>query len=84
MVWASSARRPRPRGVVQIQEKRFGYFPKTFRWRGKEYAVQRVERCWNAPRTDAHVCFRVRCEEGVFDLYQNVHNNTWRLVTVRA
>ena len=72
------------RHKVHIQEKRFGYFPKVFRWRGKRYDVQRVEQCWNAPRADAHVCFRVRCEEGAFYLYQNVRDNTWRLVPIRA
>jgi len=31
---------------VQVQEKRFGYFPKAFRWRGKRYDVQAIERTW--------------------------------------
>jgi hypothetical protein len=26
------------------------------------------------------LCFRVRCREGMFDLCQNVRDNTWRLV----
>ena len=77
-------RRPRVRSAVEIQEKRFGYFPKVFRWRGKRYDVQAVERCWNATRSAPQLCFRVRCREGLFDLYQNVRDNTWRLVPCHA
>jgi len=73
-------RRPRVWNAVEIQEKRFGYFPKVFRWRGKRYDVQAVERCWNATRHSPQLCFRVRCREGMFDLCQNVRDNTWRLV----
>lgn len=70
--------------AVEIREKRFGYFPKAFRWRGKQYTVEAVERCWNVSRCAPHLCFRVRCADGVFDLYQNVRDNTWRLVALRA
>jgi hypothetical protein len=78
------SRKPRPQEAVEIQEKRFGYFPKAFRWRGKRYNVETVERCWNASRSAPHLCFRVRCSDGVFDLYQNVRDNTWRLVPICA
>ena len=78
------SRKPRAQEAVEIQEKRFGYFPKAFRWRGKRYFVETVERCWNASRYAPHLCFRVRCADGVFDLYQNVRDNTWRLVPIRA
>jgi hypothetical protein len=27
---------------------------------------------------DQH-CFRVRCREGTFELYQNVRHNTWHI-----
>jgi hypothetical protein len=76
--------KPRARDAVEIQEKRFGYFPKVFRWRGKRYYVQAVERCWNATKSAPQLCFRVRCRDGLFDLYQNVRDNTWRLTPVRA
>ncbi len=69
---------------VEIQEKRFGYFPKTFQWRGKRYNVQTVERCWNATQNVPHLCFRVRCQDGTFELYQNVRDNTWQLAQIRA
>ena len=76
--------KPRRQEPVEIQEKRFGFFPKTFRWRGKRYTVDTVERCWNASRYAPHLCFRVRCQDGTFELYQNVRDNTWQLVSVRA
>ena len=77
-------RTPRVSQPVEIKEKRFGYFPKTFRWHGKHYVVDAVERCWNATRQAPQLCFRVRCREGVFDLYQNVRDNTWRLVQIQV
>lgn len=77
-------RQARAAHTIQVQEKRYGYFPKVFRWRGKHYNVDAVERCWNATRHAPHLCFRVRCREGVFDLYQNLRDDTWRLVPIRA
>lgn len=72
------------RQAVEIKEKRFGYFPKTFRWHGKHYDVQAVERCWTITRAESQLCFRVRCHEGMFDLFQNTRDNTWFLSPVRA
>lgn len=74
--------KPRAQEPVEVQEKRFGYFPKTFRWRGQYYTVQAIERCWNARRSVPHLCFRVRCQDGTFELYQNIRDNTWRLVAI--
>ncbi len=67
---------------VQIQEKRFGYFPKTFRWHGRRYDVQAIERCWTMVKRSPRLCFRVRCREGQFDLSQEVRTNTWTLSRV--
>ncbi|HET89740.1 MAG TPA: hypothetical protein ENN99_03235 [Chloroflexi bacterium] len=67
-----------------MRERRHGYFPKTFVWRGHQYDVQAVERCWTVSRrgwggrVDQHR-FRVRCREGTFELYQDVHHNTWHM-----
>src|SRR5512141_1085101 len=77
-------RRRAPAEAVEMQEKRFGYFPKTFRWHGKRYDVQAVERCWTVANRAPRLYFRVRCNEGLFDLYQDVRGNTWHLTTVRA
>jgi hypothetical protein len=83
MEWMKRRRRSTEQ-AVEIQEKRFGYFPQAFRWHGKRYDVEAVERCWNAKRSEPHLCFRVRCRDGIFELYQNVRDNTWRLVSLGA
>jgi hypothetical protein len=67
-----------------MRERRHGYFPKSFVWRGHRYDVHAVERCWTISRrsrgnrVERH-CFRVRCREGTFELYQDVRYNTWHL-----
>jgi hypothetical protein len=77
-------RRPSIRGQsIRMEAKRFGYFPQTFVWRGKRYDVHAVERCWTISRrwmwdVERH-CFRVRCAEGTFELYQDVKRNTWHV-----
>ncbi len=81
---SNATRSSRREHVVEIEEKRFGYFPKAFCWRGKRYDVQAVERCWTIPRRTPRLCFRVRCAEGTFDLFQDIRANTWRLLPVAA
>lgn len=61
---------------IAMLEKRFGYFPRVFLWHGHCYDVEAVERCWTHPTRHY---FRVRCAEGIFDLYQDVRINTWHL-----
>jgi hypothetical protein len=86
------ARRRRQRGVepIDMRERRHGYFPKAFFWRGSRYEVYAVERCWTVSRRGGRVerhCFRVRCSfgparnrrEGTFEVYQNVRHNTWHV-----
>jgi hypothetical protein len=72
---------------IEIQKKRFGYFPQIFLWRGQRYDVRAVERCWTISRGRLRqriqrLCFRVRCAEGTFDLYQDLGGNTWHLERV--
>jgi hypothetical protein len=60
------ARRPRGREKIHMDEKRFGYFPQRFTWRGYRYDVHAVERCWTISRKRLgnrveRLCFRVRC-----------------------
>lgn len=69
--------------AVEIQEKRFGYFPQRFRWRGKTHEVQAVERCWTKTGRNPHLCFRVRSADGTFDLTQNVKTNIWTLSVIQ-
>ena len=75
---------------IQMRERRHGYFPKAFVWRGHRYDVYAVERCWTVSRRGGQVerhCFRVRCSfgpaqdrrEGTFEVYQDVRHNTWHI-----
>ncbi len=80
----SHARRRRPQGEkIRMEAKRFGYFPQCFIWRGRRYDVHAVERCWTVSHrwlweVERH-CFRVRCAEGRFELYQDVKKNSWHV-----
>jgi hypothetical protein len=69
---------------VQVQEKRFGYFPKAFRWRGKRYDVQAIERTWARSRSAPRLYFRVRCRDGIFELCQDLRADTWHLSAMRT
>jgi hypothetical protein len=80
-----SSGHPSRRGEpIDMRERRHGYFPKLFVWRGHRYRVNAVERCWTVSRrnrgnrVERH-CFRVRCPEGTFEVYQDVRYNTWHL-----
>lgn len=69
---------------VEIQEKRFGYFPHAFMWRGRRYRVSEVVKSWTICRRkrkgrSERRCFRVRCEEGIFDLNHDLVVDTWHL-----
>ena len=62
----SMARQPRGHAKIQMDKKRFGYFPQRFTWRGRRYDVHAVERCWTVSRKRLgnkveRLCFRVRC-----------------------
>ncbi len=69
---------------IQIREKKYGFFPLRFRWHGREYVVNRVERCWTIKRRRwggrvERLCFRVHCREGIFDVFQDLIGNTWHI-----
>ncbi|MBI1801452.1 MAG: hypothetical protein HYR71_07470 [Chloroflexi bacterium] len=74
---------------IEVAEKKHGYFPQRFRWHGHMYIVNCVERCWTVKsrrwgRWVERLCFRVRCPEGVFDVYQDLRGNTWHIVKAGA
>lgn len=88
------ARRPRGHEKIQMNRKRFGYFPQQFTWRGACYDVQAVERCWTISRRNKvkRLFFRVRCapvsqEPGLlsragvdtYELYRDLNTNTWHM-----
>jgi hypothetical protein len=71
-------------------ERRHGYFPKVFAWRGYRYDVHAVERCWTISRRGVRrqverTYFRVRarrrtkgeCAAERFEIYQDLQRNTW-------
>jgi hypothetical protein len=81
---AKEKRRQRSAEPIEMRQRRHSYFPKVFVWRGKKYNVNAVERCWTVSRrgrggqVERH-CFRVRCPEGTFEVYQDVRHNTWHM-----
>jgi hypothetical protein len=78
--------------VIDMLERRHGYFPKVFAWRGRRYDVYAVERCWTIARRglrgeiERH-CFRVRARlrsasprpDETFEIYQDLRNKTWHM-----
>ncbi len=70
--------------AIDMRSRRFGYFPRVFVWRGHEFNVEAVERCWTTGsrreggRMERHY-FQVRCAEGTFNLYQDLRHNTWHI-----
>jgi hypothetical protein len=72
---------------IEMRQRRHGYFPQVFLWHGHSYRVHAVERCWTVvtrPCFDGRLCFRVRCAEGTFELYQDLHANTWHVHSMQA
>ncbi len=66
--------------AIDLRARRFGYFPRTFLWRGVERQVEAIERCWTTGRkTMNRHYFRVRCADGEFTLYQDLRHNTWHI-----
>jgi hypothetical protein len=80
----SRTKRSRGAEPIEMRERRYGYFPKVFVHRGTRHEVYAVERCWTVSRrrwggrVERHY-FRVRCVDGMFELYQDVRHNTWHL-----
>jgi hypothetical protein len=78
--------------AIRMLERRHGYFPKLFAWRGRRYDVSAVERCWTVSRRGIRgqverYCFRVRARRRTrgdsalerFEIYQDVQRNTWHM-----
>lgn len=62
---------------IQMLERRFGYFPKTFRAGGQVHEVEYVSRCWTKVDRHPRLYFQVHTPAGDMVLYQDVHSNTW-------
>ncbi len=74
--------------AVEMVGRRFGFYPRIFRWRGRLFRVSDVERCWTRSRRGSRYSgrrraerhfFQVRCDEGTFEIYQELRANTWHL-----
>lgn len=67
---------------IALLSRRHNYFPQRFLWRGEKYSIYAVERAWtemSCGGKEPRHFFRVKCVEGIFDLYQDVNLNAWYL-----
>lgn len=69
---------------IAVEAARHGVFPHIFCWRGQRYRVQSVEACWTVrerrrQNAVARHCFRLRCAEGTFEVFQDVQSQGWHL-----
>ena len=70
--------------AIDVMQHRWRYSPAVFRWRGRRYHVDAVERSWLVPsqgwrRRHDRRFFQARCGEGIFELYQDLEAGTWHL-----
>ena len=67
---------------VQLVAKTHGYFPASFRWRGRRFDVVAVEKCWTTSGRAVQRLFCVRCQAGCFVLQQSVEgdHDQWQVI----
>jgi len=80
----SKARSRRVHEPVMVPAKQHGFFPTAFVWRGKRHDVRSVESCKTEVRRDwlglaQRHRFRVRTENAIFELIQDLRRDTWQL-----
>lgn len=79
-LYLKSIFRKRKQEPIRLLERRHNYFPKQFMWRGHHYDVRSVEEAWTEMKQrGAWHFFRVHCQEGIFDIYQDLSLNAWYL-----
>jgi len=64
---------------VQLVAKTHGYFPASFRWRGRRFDVVAIEKCWTVSGRAVRRLFSVRCQAGRFELQQSVDGDHWQV-----
>ncbi len=65
---------------IRLLSRRHNYFPRRFMWRGEQYDVHHVVEAWTeVKRNTSRHFFRVRCREGIFEIYQDIPLNAWYL-----
>jgi hypothetical protein len=68
--------------AIDMIQRRFGYFPRLFSWRGRCYEVDSVDRCWDVQRRGKRPprrFFQVQAADGVFELYRDLEAGTWHI-----
>jgi hypothetical protein len=71
--------------AIIMKGRRCGSFPEVFEWRGRDYRVRIVERCWTMTMGDGtRFRFRVRCSEGIFSLSYHPATDRWYIENVAA
>lgn len=74
--------------AVEMLERRHQFFPQAFRWHGRRYEVDSIERCWQMVKRrrrqdPPRQFFRVRCADGIFELYRDLEAGTWHMARAR-
>ncbi|MBN1660475.1 MAG: hypothetical protein JXA93_18900 [Anaerolineae bacterium] len=69
---------------VEMEQRRFCYFPHVFRWRGRRFEIDAVESSWLAPRrpwqrVSDRRFFRICGRDGRFEIYHDLTVGTWHL-----
>jgi len=64
---------------IDLIERRFHYLPQAFRWHGRRYDVDSVEREWVPRRSPARRHFQLVCAAGRVEIYHDLVANTWHL-----
>jgi hypothetical protein len=70
--------------AVLMKQKRFGYFPQVFVWRGRAHRIVECRESGTVSRRGLfgrieRRYFRVRCGQGTCELFQDLLNNTWHI-----
>jgi hypothetical protein len=72
--------------AVEMVQRRHGWFPQRFIWRGRAYEVDGIDRCWEVGRRwgrPARRCFRLKAGGASFELYHDLELATWHLRRAR-
>ena len=75
--------------AIDMAQRRFGYTPQVFNWRGRRYEVEELARSWETPARRrgrpraARRFFQLRCGEGLFEVYQDLESGAWHLRRAR-
>jgi hypothetical protein len=68
--------------AIEMRQRRHGWFPRLFLWRGRAFEVDRIEHWWEVGRRwgrPARRYFRLQAGEATFELYRDLEAGTWRL-----